>query len=188
MATPGHEILIKDAMVFLFAAGVAVPVFRSAKLPAIVGFMLSGIALGPYALGALTETWPILEYISISEPAAAAPFAELGVLFLLFLLGLEFSFPKLWGLRRTVFGVGGLQAGLSATLIAGVLIWVMKMDAALAIVCGLALALSSTAIVMQLLVDNKDAVQPVGRTSFGVLLFQDILVAPILIFVGLLNL
>ncbi len=188
MATQGHEILIKDAMVFLFAAGVAVPVFRTAKLPAIVGFMLSGIALGPYALGALSETWPILEYISISEPAAAAPFAELGVLFLLFLLGLEFSFPRLWGLRRTVFGVGGLQAGLSSIIIAALLFWGLKLDPAVSIVCGLALALSSTAIVMQLLVDHKSAAQPVGRTSFGVLLFQDILVAPILIFVGLLNL
>ena len=104
MAEPGHEILIKDAVVFLFAAGVAVPVFRYLKFPAVVGFMLSGIALGPYALGQLAHAYPILEYVSISEPEAAAPFAELGVLFLLFLLGLEFSFEKLWGLRRAVFG------------------------------------------------------------------------------------
>ena len=103
MAEPGHEILIKDAIVFLFAAGVAVPVFRYLKLPAVVGFMLSGIALGPYALGSLSHNYPILEFVSISEPEAAAPFAELGVLFLLFLLGLEFSFEKLWALRRAVF-------------------------------------------------------------------------------------
>ncbi|HCX09594.1 MAG TPA: portal protein, partial [Hyphomonas sp.] len=83
MAEPGHEILIKDVIVFLFAAGVAVPVFRYLKLPAVVGFMLSGIALGPYALGSLSHNYPILEFVSISEPEAAAPFAELGVLFLL---------------------------------------------------------------------------------------------------------
>ena len=122
MAEPGHEILIKDAIVFLFAAGVAVPVFRYLKLPSVVGFMLSGIALGPYALGSLSHNYPILEFVSISEPEAAAPFAELGVLFLLFLLGLEFSFEKLWALRRAVFGAGGLQAGISALAI-GLIGW-----------------------------------------------------------------
>ena len=182
----GQEILIKDTLVFLFAAGVAVPFFRFLKLPAIVGFMLSGIALGPFALGALSDEFPILEFISISDPGAAAPFAELGVLFLLFLLGLEFSFEKLWGLRKIVFGAGGIQAGLSAVGIAG-FAWLLNPDPIFAIICGLALALSSTAIVMQLLVENKDATRPVGQTTFGILLFQDILVAPILIFVGLVD-
>ena len=183
----GNEILIKDTLVFLFAAGVAVPVFRFIRLPAIVGFMVSGIALGPFALGALSEQFPILEYISISDPGAAAPFAELGVLFLLFLLGLEFSFERLWGLRKIVFGAGGLHASLSAVAIAG-FAWLLNPDPIFAIICGLALALSSTAIVMQLLVENKDATRPVGQTTFGILLFQDILVAPILIFVGLVDL
>ncbi|MAK62555.1 MAG: portal protein [Ponticaulis sp.] len=182
----GNEIMIKDTLVFLFAAGVAVPIFRFIRLPAIVGFMISGIALGPFALGALSEQFPILEYISISDPAAAAPFAELGVLFLLFLLGLEFSFEKLWGLKRIVFGAGGIHAAISTIVIASVA-WVLNPDPVFAIVCGLALALSSTAIVMQLLVDNKDATRPVGRSTFGILLFQDILVAPILIFVGLVD-
>ena len=182
----GQEILIKDTLVFLFAAGVAVPFFRFLKLPAIVGFMISGIALGPFALGKLSETYPLLEFFSVSSPEAAAPFAELGVLFLLFLLGLEFSFEKLWGLKKIVFGAGGLHASLSAAGIAGVA-WFVRPDPVFAIVCGLALALSSTAIVMQLLVDNRDATRPVGQTTFGVLLFQDILVAPILIFVGLVD-
>lgn len=187
MATGGEEILIKDAMVFLFAAGVAVPFFRFLKLPAVIGFMVSGLALGPFGVGMLAEHWPVLEYISISEPEAAAPFAELGVLFLLFLLGLEFSFEKLWALKKTVFGVGGMQASVSALSLAAIAFWLIIPDPSVAIVCGLALALSSTAIVMQVLVEEKIAAKPVGRTSFGVLLFQDILVAPILIFVGLLN-
>ncbi|WP_370171794.1 MULTISPECIES: cation:proton antiporter domain-containing protein [Hyphomonas] len=186
MTEPGHEILIKDAVVFLFAAGVVVPVFRYLKLPAVVGFMLSGIALGPYALGQLAHQYHFLEYFSISEPEAAAPFAELGVLFLLFLLGLEFSFEKLWGLRRAVFGAGGLQAGVSALAI-GLIAWQVGLPAEAAIICGLALALSSTAIVMQLLIEQKQAAQPVGRAALAVLLFQDILVAPILIFVGFVN-
>ena len=169
MTEPGHEILIKDAVVFLFAAGVVVPVFRYLKLPAVVGFMLSGIALGPYALGQLAHQYHFLEYFSISEPEAAAPFAELGVLFLLFLLGLEFSFEKLWGLRRAVFGAGGLQAGVSALAI-GLIAWQVGLPAEAAIICGLALALSSTAIVMQLLIEQKQAAQPVGRAALAVLL------------------
>ena len=148
--------------------------------------MLSGIALGPYALGQLAHQYHFLEYFSISEPEAAAPFAELGVLFLLFLLGLEFSFEKLWGLRRAVFGAGGLQAGISALAI-GLIAWQVGLPAEAAIICGLALALSSTAIVMQLLIEQKQAAQPVGRAALAVLLFQDILVAPILIFVGFVN-
>ena len=187
MAGHGHEILIKDAVVFLFAAGVVVPVFRALKLPAVVGFMLAGVILGPFAVGQLAQERPLLEFISISEPSAAQPFAELGVLFLLFLLGLEFSFERLWALRRAVFGAGGMQASLSALAI-GAAVYLFGWPAEAAIICGLALALSSTAIVMQVLIEQKRAMQPEGRASLSVLLFQDMLVAPILIFVGFLNL
>lgn len=182
-STHGNEVLIKDAIVFLFAAGIVVPLFRVLRLPAVVGFILAGIALGPQGLGALSERWPALEFITVSEPAAAAPFAELGVLFLLFLLGLELSFQRLWELRRSVFGAGGMQAGLSALVIALAGL-AFGLDPFAAITVGLALALSSTAIVMQLLQEQRRAATPVGRTALAVLLFQDILVAPILIFVG----
>ncbi len=187
MAEHGHEILIKDTIVFLFAAGVVVPVFRYFRLPAVVGFMLAGVILGPYVLGSFSHSQPWLEYLSISEPEAAAPFAELGVLFLLFLLGLEFSFEKLWALRRAVFGAGGTQAVLSALAIGGAA-YLIGLPAEAAIICGLALALSSTAVVMQILIEQKRAAQPVGQAALSVLLFQDILVAPILIFVGFLSL
>ncbi|NNC38137.1 MAG: portal protein [Hyphomonadaceae bacterium] len=179
----GDAILIKDALVFLFAVGIAVPLFRLLKIPKVIGFLVAGISLGPFALGALVEQWPVLEYISISEPEAAAPFAKLGVLFLLFLLGLEFSFEKLWGMRKTVFGIGGLQTGLSAVLI-GVAAFYLGLSATAATVVGLALALSSTAIVMQILIDERRAASPAGQTAYGVLIFQDIMVAPFLIFVG----
>lgn len=179
----GQEILIKDALVFLLAAGLVVPVLRALKLPAVVAFILAGIALGPSGFSAFSERLPVLEYLTISDPAAAAPFAELGVLFLLFLLGLELSFEKLWALKRTVFGAGTVQALLSAVVI-GYAAYLLGQPAAAAAIIGLALALSSTAIVMQVLTEKKLAAGPVGRTSLGVLLFQDILVAPILIFVG----
>lgn len=186
MAGHGYEILVKDALVFLFAVGVVVPVFRFLRLPAVVGFMLAGVVLGPFALGAFTHDQPWLEFITVSDPESAAPFAELGILFLLFLLGLEFSFEKLWSLRRAVFGAGGLQSALSTAAIAGAVYW-LGLPAESAIICGLALALSSTAIVMQILIEEKRAARPVGRTALSVLLFQDILVAPILIFIGFLS-
>ena len=178
-----HEILIKDALVFLLAAGLVVPALRALKLPAVVGFILAGVALGPFGLGSLSDAWAPLGLFTIAEPEAAGPFAELGVLFLLFLLGLELSVEQLWALRRIVFGAGAVQAGISAVLLAGAA-RVFGFDLTAAIVVGLALALSSTAIVMQLLVSTHRASSPVGRTALGVLLFQDILVAPILIFVG----
>lgn len=179
--------LIKDLLVFLIAAGILVPALRWLKMPTIIAFMLAGVCLGPYALGHFAEDYPILTFFSITEPEAALPFAELGVLFLLFLLGVEFSFQRLWALRKVVLGAGGLQTLLSAGAItAGG--WALGLEPAVAMILGLALALSSTAIVMQLMVEQKRAAQPVGRTSLGVLLFQDIMVAPILIFVGFVGL
>lgn len=175
--------LIKDMLVFLIAAGMLVPAMRWLKIPTVIAFMLAGVALGPFALGHFAEEFPILTFFSITEPEAALPFAELGVLFLLFLLGVEFSFQRLWALRKVVLGAGGTQTLLSAAAIAAAG-WALGLDLAIAMILGLAFALSSTAIVMQLMVEQKRAAQPVGRTSLGVLLFQDVMVAPILIFVG----
>ena len=183
MGHEGQELLIKDALVFLLAAGLVVPVLRAAKLPAVVGFILAGLALGPGGFSAFSDSVPVLEYVTISDPAAAAPFAELGVLFLLFLLGLELSFQKLWALKRTVFGAGTMQVLLSA-LVIGYGLHLFGLPATEAAIVALALSLSSTAIVMQILVEKKRAASPVGRSALGVLLFQDIMVAPILIFVS----
>lgn len=179
--------LIKDMLVFLLAAGILVPALRWLKMPTIIAFMLAGVALGPFALGHFAEAYPVLTYFSITEPEAALPFAELGVLFLLFLLGVEFSFKRLWALRKVVLGAGGMQTVLSAAAIA-LVGFALGLDPAVSMILGLALALSSTAIVMQVLVEERRAAQPAGRTSLGVLLFQDIMVAPILIFVGFVSL
>ena len=136
----GYEIWLKDAVVFLIAAGVVVPLFRLFKLSSVLGFLIAGLALGPFALGGLAERFAVLEWVTISEPEAAKPFAELGVLFLLFLLGLELSFQRLWQLRRAVFGAGGLQAFGSAAVL-GVACFVIGQTAPTALVIGLALAL-----------------------------------------------
>ncbi len=182
----GYEIWLKDAVVFLIAAGVVVPLFRLFKLSSVLGFLIAGLALGPFALGGLAERFTVLEWVTISEPEAAKPFAELGVLFLLFLLGLELSFKRLWQLRRAVFGAGGLQAFGSAAVL-GVACFLIGQTAPTALVIGLALALSSTAIVMQIMAEERRTAAPVGRASLAVLLMQDILVAPILILVGFLT-
>ena len=182
----GYEIWLKDAVVFLIAAGVVVPLFRLFKLSSVLGFLIAGLALGPFALGGLAERFAVLEWVTISEPEAAKPFAELGVLFLLFLLGLELSFQRLWQLRRAVFGAGGLQAFGSAAVL-GVACFIIGQTAPTALVIGLALALSSTAIVMQIMAEERRTAAPVGRASLSVLLMQDILVAPILILVGFLT-
>jgi len=182
-AAPGTELMVKDTIVFLVAAGVVVPLFRLLKIPVIIGFILAGIALGPFGLGSLTDAVPWVSYITLEDTQAAAPFAELGVLFLLFLLGLELSFERLWALRRLVFGAGLLQVTVSAAAI-GVAAYMLGTPAMTAAVIGLALALSSTAIVMQAMIEEKRLATPVGRASLGVLLFQDLMVAPILIFVS----
>ena len=179
----GTDVVVKDAIVFLAAAGIVVPLFRRLKIPIIIGFVLAGIALGPYGLGSLSESVPWITYLTLEDTEAIAPFAELGVLFLLFLLGLELSFERLWQLRRIVFGAGTLQVGLSAGAV-GLAAVYLGFSPIVAAVFGLALALSSTAIVMQLMIEDRRVATPVGRVSLGVLLFQDIMVAPILIFVA----
>ncbi len=185
MAVEGHEVWLKDAAVFLVAAGVIVPALKLLRVSAVLGFLLAGLALGPFLLGGLVDRYPILSWVTISDPEAAAPFAELGVLFLLFLLGLELSFQRLWALRRAVFGAGGFQAALSAAAVGGACFFIGLTGPA-ALVIGLALALSSTAIVMQILSEEHRVATPTGRTALAVLLMQDILVAPILILVGFL--
>ena len=179
----GTEVVVKDAIVFLAAAGIVVPLFRRMKIPVIIGFVLAGIALGPFGFGRFAETVPWISYLTLEDTEAIAPFAELGVLFLLFLLGLELSFQRLWQLRRIVFGAGAVQVGLSAGGI-GLAAYYLGFPAIVAAVIGLAFALSSTAIVMQLMIEDRRVATPVGRASLGVLLFQDIMVAPILIFVA----
>lgn len=180
-----NGIWLKDILVFLVAAGIVVPLFKAARLGAVLGFLIAGVVLGPSGLGRFAEAAPILSFVTVSDPHAVEPFAELGVLFLLFLLGLELSFRRLWALRLTVFGTGGLQSGASAIVI-GLAAFLLGYAAPSAVIIGLAFALSSTAIVMQIMFEERRVATPVGRTALGVLLMQDILVAPILILAGFL--
>ena len=147
-----------------------------------LGFLLVGLALGPFGLGCWRRNFPFLKYVTFDDPKRAEPLAELGIVFLLFLLGLELSLQRLWQLRRYVLGVGLVQVDCVGVAI-GTDRALERHHTAGGIVLGLCLALSSTAIVMQLLIDQHRAAAPVGRVALSVLLFQDLMVVPILFIV-----
>ncbi|MBB6307634.1 cation:proton antiporter [Xanthobacter tagetidis] len=180
------DTVLKDAMVYLIAAGVLVPLFHRARIGAVVGFIAIGVLLGPHGLGRLAADVPLVRFITISSPQRVAPFGELGVIFLLFLLGLEFSAARLWALRREVFGAGALQVVLCAAPLAA-LLYLPFGHPGLALVVGLSLALSSTAVVTQLLVSEHRSLTAFGQLVIAVLLFQDLMVVPILLAVDLLG-
>lgn len=168
-----------DALVILGAAGLVIPAFARLRISPIIGFILIGILVGPAGLGAFAATQPWLNYVTISNAQGVAPFAELGIVLLLFSIGLELSFRRLWSMRRLVFGVGIAELVFCALIIGGGL---RLMGQALpgSIGLGLALALSSTAIVLPL-VGTRSAV---GRSAFGMLLFEDVALVPIVFALG----
>jgi CPA2 family monovalent cation:H+ antiporter-2 len=168
-----------DALVILGAAGIVIPAFARLRISPIIGFILVGALVGPSGLGSLSARLPWLNYVTISNPEAIAPFAELGVILLLFSIGLELSFRRLWGMRRLVFGVGAAELFGSAAIIAAVLYLIGQGEQG-AIGLGLALALSSTALVIPLVGTHS----AVGRSALGMLLFEDVALVPILFALG----
>ena len=176
----------KDVVLFLATAGVVVPLFRRWKISPILGFLIAGVVLGPYGLGALADDIGWLGFLTIENPRELAQLAELGVVFLLFTIGLELSWERLRSLRRYVFGLGALQVALCLTATAAIAIAFGQPPGA-AIAIGAALALSSTAIVMPILSEQKRQHAIAGRATFSILLFQDLAVAPILITITLMG-
>jgi len=176
---------LEDALVFLIVAGIIVPVFHNFRLGTVLGFIIAGIVVGPYGLGRFQLDFPLIGLIVIDDPHQVEPFAELGVVFLLFVLGLELSFTRLWEMKRYVLGVGTAQIVFAAGSIATVTLLIGQ-PGPLALVVGLALALSSTAIVMQTLVEERRLATPTGRLSLSILLMQDLMVVPVLVIVSLL--
>ena len=176
----------RDVVLFLATAGVVVPIFRRWNLSPILGFLGAGVILGPFELGAFHLDVPWLSYFTIKNPAQMTQLAEFGVVFLLFAIGLELSWERLQTMRHLVFGLGSLQVALCATAIAGIAI-LFGQDPVAAALIGSALALSSTAIVMPLLAEQKRQYSRPGRVTFSVLLFQDLAVAPILVTIAVLG-
>ncbi len=180
-----HAEHLKSVLIFLVAAGILVPLLHR-FLGTVLGFLLIGLVLGPFGIGYLDDFYPFLQYVTLEDPKAAEPLAELGVVFLLFLLGMELSLPRLWQLRRYVLGVGLVQVAICIVVI-GTTIRMSGITPPTGLILGMCFALSSTAIVMQLLIDQHRAATPVGRVALSVLLFQDLMVVPVLFAIGILE-
>jgi CPA2 family monovalent cation:H+ antiporter-2 len=175
----------KDLVVFLAAAGIVVPLVSRLRLSPVLGFLAAGVVLGPHGLGRLAGDLPWLTWFTISDPAQIAQLSELGVAFLLFMIGLELSWERLRSMRRLVFGLGLLQVLVCALVLGGLFI-LMGQSLAGAAVLGMGLALSSTAVVMPVMAERGRLKGATGRATFAVLLAQDLAVAPILVTVSLL--
>jgi monovalent cation:H+ antiporter-2, CPA2 family len=175
----------KETLIFLVTAGIVAPLFFRLRISPVLGFLLAGIALGPSGLGRLSARAPWLDALALTNVEAIDRVAAFGVVFLLFMMGLELSFERLTRMRRLVFGLGGAQVVLSALLLGGIAFELGQPPAA-ALVIGAALSLSSTAIIIPVLAERKRLNLAAGRASFAILLFQDLAVAPLLFMVTML--
>ena len=168
---PGFLLL---ALVLLAAAVVSVPIARRLGLSAIIAYLTAGIVIGPFGLAVFRTSESVL------------PVAELGVVMLLFVIGLELQFDRLIAMRRQIFGLGAAQLMLTAGAIGGLAYHLGLLGWRGAVICGLALAMSSTAIALQILEERGHLQQPYGQRAFAILLFQDITIVPLLALVPLL--
>ncbi|MFD2174957.1 cation:proton antiporter [Rhodobacter lacus] len=179
MTDASHLGFYRETLIFLGTAGVVLPLMTRFRVSPVVGFLVAGLLLGPNSAGRLTEYLPFLGWFTISSQEAVDQLAELGVAFLLFNIGLELSLDRLWTMRRVVFGLGMAQVVLTTVAIA-LTAWVFGNPIDASLVIGACLALSSTAIVLQLLAEQRRLTTISGRNIFGVLLAQDLAVVPIL--------
>jgi monovalent cation:H+ antiporter-2, CPA2 family len=179
MATEFQSEGLSDIIVILGAAGIVIPAFARFRITPIIGFILVGILVGPMGLGSLVDRYPLLEWFTISRPEMIHPIGEYGIILLLFSIGLELSFGRLWTMRRLVFGVGAAQLFSASIIItAGLLLFGYSLAAALGI--GTALALSSTALVLPI----SGTQSAVGKSALAMLLFEDLAIVPIIFVLG----
>lgn len=164
---------LQSSVVFLTAAVVAVPIAQRAGLGSVLGYLLAGVAIGPWGLGLISDVQAILH------------FAEFGVVLLLFLIGLELNPKKLWQMRGPILGLGGAQVVVSTLVIASIA-YLLGVNWQSSLVIGMGLALSSTAIALRVIEEQGLTRSEAGQSGFAVLLFQDIAVIPMLAFLPLL--
>ncbi len=173
-------------IVFLLASAVIVPVFKRLKISPVLGFLLVGVLLGPDVMGQIAHEWPQAAAFAVTRSHTAHSLAELGVVFLLFSIGLELTFERLKTMRRMVFGLGAAQVLASTAVLTG-LFMLMHHSFPAAMTLGMALALSSTAMVVPVLAEKKALNTPAGKGVFAVLLAQDLAVAPIMVAIGMIT-
>lgn len=186
MDTHGSLPFLKETILFLALSGVLMPLLSRLRINAVLGFLSVGVLLGPYGLASLAGSWPVLSWFTFARPEDVEFLAELGVIFLMFMIGLEMSVERLWSMRRLVFGLGGLQVGISATVVGALALWFGNSIEA-SVILGVVLAFSSTAIVMQLLIQRRELGTPLGQSAFAILLFQDLAVVPLLVLISILG-
>lgn len=171
-----HDIsYLRDILILLFASVFIVIIFKQLGLSPALGYLVAGAAIGPFGFGILTST------------ETTKSIAELGIVFLLFAIGLELTFSRLISMRKYVLGFGSLQIILTSAAISLICVKFLNLSLETAIIIGSALALSSTAIVMQVIAENGEQSTRVGRLSFSILLMQDLAVIPILVLLPLLS-
>jgi CPA2 family monovalent cation:H+ antiporter-2 len=175
-----------NAGFFLALAAIVIPLLKYFKIPIALGYLLAGVALGPYALGAFSDQSQILSFMSLQDSQHIKILAELGIVLLLFIIGLELTPLRLWKMRHLVFGLGGMQVIVTAFCI-GTIAYLWGNNVQVSILLGLGLSLSSTALILQWLQEKKLFATNVGRTSFSILLFQDMAVIPILLLLTILS-
>jgi glutathione-regulated potassium-efflux system ancillary protein KefC/glutathione-regulated potassium-efflux system protein KefB len=166
--------VLAETLIYLLAAVISVPISRRLGFGSVLGYLAAGIIIGPFGFAFVADAEHILH------------FAELGVVFLLFVVGLELKPSRLWVMRRMVFGLGATQVFVSAAGIA-LVAWALGLTANAAVVVGLILALSSTAFVLQMLAEKKQLGKSHGRAAFSILLFQDLAAIPLIAVLPLLG-
>ena len=182
MNEPFDLSVYKETLLFLVTAGVVAPLFFRLRVSPVLGYLLAGVALGPYGLGSIDLKAPWLNALAINVDAIDR-IAAFGVVTLMFTMGLELSFERLKRMRALVFGLGLAQV-LVTTLFLAAAAWRLGLHAPAALAIGAALSMSSTAIVIPVLVESKRLHSGAGRASLAVLLFQDLAVAPLLVMIG----
>lgn len=165
---------LEETAIFLTAAVIAVTLFNKAGFSSVLGYLIAGIVIGPWGLGLITRVENILS------------FSEIGVVLLLFLIGMELQPARLWVLRRSIFGTGLAQVAATTVVLGGIAM-AFGVPGVLALLIGFGLSQSSTAVVLQALGENRQMNTVHGRTAFSILLFQDMAVIPVLALLPLLN-
>ena len=179
MAGELHSSGLGDVLIILGAAGIVIPAFARLRITPVIGFILIGILVGPSGLGTLAADHSWLSWITIRQTEDIEPIGEYGIILLLFSIGLELSFRRLWTMRRAVFGLGA--AGLlGGAMMIALPLFISGQSVAAAIGLGVALSLSSTALVLPIS-GTKSAV---GRSAFSMLLFEDLAIVPIIFLLG----
>ena len=174
---------LREILLFLTLAGILIPILQRFRISQVLGFLAVGALLGPFGLALFATDYPWLGYLTFPLGDGVTLLGELGVMFLMFMIGLELSAARLWALRRWVFGTGVAQVVATAALIGGAVV-LLGYPVDTALILGFVLSLSSTAVVLQLMNENHTASTPLGLAAFSVLMLQDLAVVPLLILIG----